>query len=174
MTTIKPVLLAANTRLAETPRPGFWISVSRTLRKLFKKHFSIDLWGSPMPDTDPLDALYDAACKTLLEAMGSVFRDEHWVALLVIDRWLQRREADRQYELQCGKRIVLPQQVSESSRRGGKVHIGVDEEMLVETCPHGEMNHWWYRASNRAIRCLNCDKLLFGKKAQSDPPQDSP
>lgn len=60
--------------------------------------------------TNTLDALYDAACKVLLKSTNpaidipteydSVVIERNHVALSIIDRWLARREADRQYELQ--------------------------------------------------------------------------
>ena len=63
-----------------------------------------DVFPDP-PSTDRLDALYDAACDVVAGVLNGQTNADYTLspnvpyALQVIDRWLQRREADRQYEL---------------------------------------------------------------------------
>ena len=61
---------------------------------------------------DPLDALYDQACIDLKQMQENAFYDDHTErrrdgSLGVIDRWLQRRADDRQYELRLKRGVEI-------------------------------------------------------------------
>ena len=63
-------------------------------------------WMDFMSDTQDrirkLDELFDQACKALSEEVSVTvnLNQMSFLSLEIIDRWLQVREADRQYELQ--------------------------------------------------------------------------